>query len=134
MQASAILGSLFIEGQLDENKKETGGNGYGLLQWTDSTRKNNLKEFKSPTAKNEFERQVDFLIHELKDPDVWLGQRKLDEFLNAGDIDSATEILAKRFCRPRTGSEKMDARKEVARFYVNQQPRYSLTNKYIYGQ
>ncbi|MBS6114490.1 phage tail tip lysozyme [Thomasclavelia spiroformis] len=32
MQASAILGSLFIEGQLDENKKETGGNGYGLLQ------------------------------------------------------------------------------------------------------
>lgn len=134
MQASAILGSLFIEGQLDENKKETGGNGYGLLQWTDSTRKNNLKEFKSSTAKNEFERQVDFLIHELKNPDVWLGQRKLDEFLNAEDIDSATEILAKRFCRPRTGSEKMDARKEVARFYVNQQPRYSLTDKYIYGQ
>lgn len=133
-QASAILGSLFIEGQLDENKKETGGNGYGLLQWTDSTRKNNLKEFKSSTAKNEFERQVDFLIHELKNPDVWLGQRKLDEFLNAEDIDSATEILAKRFCRPRTGSEKMDARKEVARFYVNQQPRYSLTDKYIYGQ
>ena len=31
-QASAILGSLFIEGQLDENKKEVGGDGYGLMQ------------------------------------------------------------------------------------------------------
>lgn len=60
--------------------------------------------------------------------------KKIRWIFKCRDIDSATEILAKRFCRPRTGSEKMDARKEVARFYVNQQPRYSLTNKYIYGQ
>lgn len=131
IQASAILGSLFIEGQLDENKKEVGGNGYGLMQWTDITRKNNLKNFKSPTAKNEFERQVDFLMQELKDPNVWLGQRHLDTFLNAKTIDNATEILAKRFCRPAKGKENMDNRKEVARFYVNQLPEYHLTKKYI---
>lgn len=130
-QASAILGSLFIEGQLDENKKEVGGDGYGLMQWTDITRKNNLKNFKSPTAKNEFERQVDFLIQELKDPNVWLGQRHLDTFLNAKTIDDATKILAKRFCRPAKGKENMDDRKEVARFYVNQSPEYYLTKKYI---
>lgn len=131
IQASAILGSLFIEGQLDENKKEVGGDGYGLMQWTDITRKNNLKNFKLPTAKNEFERQVDFLMQELKDPNVWLGQRHLDAFLNAKTIDNATEILAKRFCRPAKGKENMDNRKEVARFYVNQLPEYHLTKKYI---
>lgn len=131
IQASAILGSLFIEGQLDENKKEVGGDGYGLMQWTDVTRKNNLKNFKSPTAKNEFERQIDFLMQELKDPNVWLGQRHLDTFLNAKTIDNATEILAKRFCRPAKGKENMDKRKEVARFYVNQSPEYHLTKKYI---
>lgn len=131
IQASAILGSLFIEGQLDENKREVGGKGYGLMQWTDTTRKNNLNNFKSPTAKNEFERQVDFLIHELKDPNVWLSSRHLDSFLDAETIDDATEILAKRFCRPAKGKENMDERKEVARYYVNQLPEYHLTKKYI---
>lgn len=126
-QASAILGSLFVEGQLDENTNEIGGKGYGLMQWTDSARKNKLKNFRSKTAKNEFERQVDFLISELGDDSVWLGKRWRDEFLNAKDVDSATEILARRFARPAAGREKMDSRKEVARYYANNELRYEST-------
>lgn len=123
IQASAILGSLFIEGQLDENKREVGGKGYGLMQWTDTTRKNNLNNFKSPTAKMNLRGKLIFNTW-IKDPNVWLSSRHLDSFLDAETIDDATEILAKRFCRPAKGKENMDERKEVARYYVNQLPEY----------
>lgn len=129
IQASAIIGSAFVEGQLLENAKEKGNSrrGYGIMQWTDPTRLQNLKNFKSKTANNEFERQVDFLIHELKDNSVWNSKGStLQQFLDAPDIDTATILFTKGYLNPKTGLEHFDRRKEVARYYNDNTPDYNF--------
>lgn len=129
IQASAIIGSAFVEGQLLENAREKGNSrrGYGIMQWTDPTRLQNLKNFKSKTANNEFERQVDFLIHELKDNSVWNSKGStLQQFLDAQDIDTATILFTKGYLNPKTGLEHFDRRKEVARYYNDNTPDYNF--------
>lgn len=129
IQASAIIGSAFVEGQLLENAREKGNSrrGYGIMQWTDPTRLQNLKNFKSKTANNEFERQVDFLIHELKDNSVWNSKGStLQQFLDAPDIDTATILFTKGYLNPKTGLEHFDRRKEVARYYNDNIPDYNF--------
>lgn len=129
IQASAIIGSAFVEGQLLENAREKGNSrrGYGIMQWTDPTRLQNLKNFKSKTANNEFERQVDFLIHELKDNSVWNSKGStLQQFLDAPDIDTATILFTKGYLNPKTGLEHFDRRKEVARYYNDNTPDYNF--------
>lgn len=129
IQASAIIGSAYVEGQLLENAREKGNSeqGYGIMQWTNPTRLQNLKNFKSKTASNEFERQVDFLIHELKDNSVWNSKEAtLQQFLNAKDIDTATILFTKGYLNPKTGLEHFNRRKEVARYYSNNQPDYNF--------
>ena len=126
IQASAIIGSLFVEGQFDENKKEIGGKGEGILQWTNPDRKKRMREFVSPTATNEFERQVDYLIYELQGSEWDKGAR--DKFMKETDINKASDIFTRHFCRPSKPND--DLRREAARYYVDKAPDSDMIPKW----
>lgn len=126
IQTAAIIGQIFVESQFDETKKERGheSRGYGLMQWTDPTRKANLKTFRSPTARNEFERQVDFIVDEIPRKEVWVGKDKyITEFNNTPEVDKATASLMRGYLNPEYGpGSNIGRRKEVANYYNNNQP------------
>jgi hypothetical protein len=125
-QASAILGQIFVESGLDEYKKERGHEerGYGLMQWTDPARKAKLAEFESPTARNEFEKQVDFIIHEIPQKDVWIGRDKyISKFKNSSDVNEITSSLMRGYLNPEYGpGSNINRRTEVANYYYNNPP------------
>lgn len=125
-QVSAILGQIFVESGLDEYKKERGHEerGYGLMQWTDPSRKAKLAEFKSPTARNEFEKQVDFIIHELPQKNVWIGKDKyISKFKNSSNVDEITSSLMRGYLNPEYGpGSNINRRTEVANYYYNNPP------------
>lgn len=128
-QAAAIVGSLFVEGQLNENAKEKGHTkkGIGIAQWTDPTRIKNLNNYQSLVTRDEFNRQVEFLFKELKDQSVWKNSTKsLEAFKKAQTVKEASEILTNNFFRPLKGHEHFYRRENVANYYYNNPPQEEL--------
>lgn len=70
-QAAGVLGNLVVEGGLDEKSQENGGKGVGLAQWTTQNRQDAMRVHVDPSFSGEFERQLDFLIKEAKDKNIW---------------------------------------------------------------
>lgn len=70
-QAAGIIGNLVIEGELNENSKETNGKGEGLAQWTTEARKQAMYAHPRVLFDSEFDAQSDFLTKELQDKNVW---------------------------------------------------------------
>lgn len=119
--ASGIIGSALVESRMNEYQNEQGnsGQGYGLMQWTDKTRKANLAAYKPKGVKTEFERQVGFMLEELKDPTMWVGGKKsMDAFMNAKTVDDAIRIFAEKYEHPKDAH--MDRRVAVGRLVHSQ--------------
>lgn len=85
--------------------------GYGLMQWTDSTRKEGLYDYCKHAGINNAEAQIQYMIKELKD------KYRDDKWVNAKTVNDATEqfcILVERPSIPH-----MENRKAFAQEYYN---------------
>jgi hypothetical protein len=119
--ASGIIGSALVESGMNEyqNEKGNSGQGYGLMQWTDKTRKANLAAYKPKGVKTEFERQVGFMLEELKDPNMWVGGKKsIEEFMHAKTVEDAVRIFAEKYEHPKDAH--MDRRVAVGKLLYGQ--------------
>ena len=70
-QAAGVIGNLVIESRLNENTGEVGGVGYGLAQWTTNKRKQDLQNFVGSPGATKFEQQLEMMLQEMKNPDIW---------------------------------------------------------------
>lgn len=112
-QTLAILSSIIAESGGDPYKKQIGGSGYGLLQYTDPARKQMMLNYKSKKyPNNELLRQAEFIDLELRgDKSVmpkgqyrqWLGNNGAyyKEFNNPNtSLDRLTSIITTSYIRP----------------------------------
>lgn len=115
---AAILGNYLVESGLDETKKETGGRGYGLAQWTDPNRRAGL-DTHTPKVESEFERQLDYTLKELGDPYRWYDKNLADDFFNAETIEDAAKYFMSGFEAPKSDSSHIDRRIDASKYLYN---------------
>lgn len=134
--AASIIGSSFAESGLDEYAKERGNTkkGEGLMQWTDSTRKANMKAHIAPDARDEFERQVDFIFKEIEDPSAWKGGKgAIKKFKESRNVKEASKRFTQGYLNPKKGSENFDRREQVAGYYKRNPPELYSAENLIFG-
>jgi len=117
-QASKIYTEKVDNGVITKNEFVTDGKGYGLAQWTFSTRKRNLYDFASLSVNSigSLDRQLPFLVKELREsyPTVWIA------LLNATSIRSASDVVLVQFENPADQSEAVKvARAELGQNFYN---------------
>lgn len=126
-QIAGAIGNLVVESQLDEFKTEgNGGHGYGLVQWTDNTRKNNLNNYSTNLYKSEFERQLEFMVNEMQNKKVW-NQAKLNKTkfeqqkvpYKSVSVTDATKTFMNGFENPNKEANHYDDRLEVANYILS---------------
>lgn len=119
-QASGIVGNLIEESQLDHTAVYPGGGTFGIAQW----RRPRIDDYESvigPRSETTFEKQVDFLIHELNDKERSASRR----IRNARTVDEAAYLTRRWFERPDPNDPHDDRRQrysqEAHRLYQHNQ-------------
>ena len=132
MHLAALMGNMYVEtgGSFDpanaEDSKGWAGShnigyiseydssdniGWGLLQWTYSSRKDGLLEFAIDKENvGDMNVQLNYILYELKEDPYY--SNRFNEFLSTGDIDSATEVFCDKI--EQAGTPNMDDRIEAA--------------------
>ena len=98
------------------------GAGYGLIQWTFSSRKGNLWDYAQSKGVgiDDVNMQIEFLIKELT-PDSGICELRsrnnftADHWINAETVEDATEAFCWIFENPTKGDENLTTRKQHAR-------------------
>lgn len=116
--AAAILGNYLVESGLDETKEEMGGRGYGLAQWTNPNRVKALMQHK-PNVESEFERQLDYTLKELGDPNMWRDKSLADDFFNAKTAEEAARYFMNGYEAPKKDSSHIARRIEASNYFYN---------------
>lgn len=102
------------------------GYGYGLAQWTDSSRKTGLYNYAKSKGVgiDDEDMQIEYLIAELTGTGPAIGygtmnwcDSEYNEWRNAKSVEEATEIFCRKF--ERAGVEHMDNRKTYGKEYYN---------------
>ena len=126
VQAAAIIGNLTVESLLNPDKREINGNGIGLAQWTSKSRVNNMFGHVNPNYLNdEIGRQIDFLIQEIKDKDIWNKPNKNKKSFEVQkvpynmSIEEATKAFMEGFENPRADSSHYKDRLQVAKYILS---------------
>ena len=133
-QIAAVIGNLVVEGELNENITERGsGKGIGIAQWTDPNRQKAMLNFKSSTANSEFERQVEFLIQEMKDSNVWFNageNKKLFENTPYPTLPNGpTTYFMQGYENPKRSVSHESDRQEIAAYIRSPEFQALLPNK-----
>lgn len=123
IQASAIMGNIAVESMLNpEISQIGGGGGYGLIQATDRSRKNNFINYDGQPyvfgskLNPETQRQLDYIIDKGLDTYTigeWRGNENISKarvarqkFLEADNVKKASKIFMENYLRPGKPHEK----------------------------
>lgn len=125
-QAAGIIGNLVIEGELNENSKETNGKGEGLAQWTTEARKQAMRAHPRVLFDSEFDAQSDFLTKELQDKNVWtrarvnkIGFEQQRIPYKNPSAKVATTYFMKGYENPKSSASHEKDRQEVANYIMS---------------
>lgn len=126
VQAAAIIGNLTVESLLNPNKREINGKGIGLAQWTSKNRTNNMFGHVNPEYLNdETGRQIDFLLQEIKNKDIWNNPNKNKKsFENQKvpynmSVEEATKTFMSGYENPKSDSSHYNDRLQVAKYILS---------------
>lgn len=123
IQASAIMGNIAVESMLNPEISQIGGSGgYGLIQATDRSRKNNFINYDGQPyvfgskLNPETQRQLDYIIDKGLDTYTigeWRGNENISKarvarqrFLEADSVKKASKIFMENYLRPGKPHEK----------------------------
>ena len=125
VQAAAVMGNMQAESGFNNDSHETGGGGYGLVQWTGG-RRTNLEKYaaKKGVPASDIAMQVEFLLKEYNNGDY----RGINgsEFKNATNIVKATTAWMTQYESPAVATahlpRRIKAAKEVYALYKDLAP------------
>lgn len=133
VQAAAVMGNMQAESGFRSDAQESGGDGYGLVQWSFG-RRDNLEAYASQkgVSVSDLNLQIEFLLKEYEE--TYKGYLEGTAFAdtNNTDLAQATEDWMNKFERPNAAYAHLDRRVAAAErvygFYKDLDPNSTLSN------